>query len=248
MKKKAPATLSISAEQLQQLKQRIRERKLQEADWRLIEGILETVQFLRNAVQKKSMAVKRLLRMLFGPRTEKSQAVLPDAGGQQQSASPPTAQGEQRQHNGKRKGHGRNGADEFWGTAKVQIAHPNLKSGDRCPKCPKGKVYPLSEPALLIHFLSSAPVAATLYECQRLRCSCCGEVFTAEAPPEGSGRKYDEGAASMIAVLKYGHGFPFHRMEHLQEDLGVSRGESQLDSAGRAGLLHGELLESVDCR
>jgi len=221
MKKKAPGRLSVSPEQLQQLKQRIRERKLEEADWRLIEGILETVQLLRDAVQKKSMAVKRLLRMLFGPRTEKSQAVLPDARGEQQSAAPQAAQGEHRQDNGKRKGHGRNGADEFWGAAKVQVAHANLKTGDRCPKCPKGKVYPLSEPALLIHFQSSPPVAATLYECERLRCSSCGEVFTAEAPSEVSGKKYDESAGSAIAVLKYGHGFPFHRMEHLQEDQGV---------------------------
>jgi transposase len=221
MKKKSPGTLGVSPEQLQQLKQRIRERKLEEADWRLIEAILETMQFLRDAVQQKSMAVKRLLRMLFGPRTEKSRTVLPDAGGEQPSASPPTASGERRHHNGKRKGHGRNGAGEFWGAAKVQVAHPDLKSGARCPKCPKGKVYPLSEPALLIHFLSSPPVAATLYECQRLRCSSCGEVFTAEAPPEVSGKKYDESAGSMIAVLKYGHGFPFHRMEHLQGDLGV---------------------------
>jgi len=55
MKKKAPETLSVNPEQLQQLRQRIRERKLEEADWRLIEGILETVQFLRDAVQKKSI-------------------------------------------------------------------------------------------------------------------------------------------------------------------------------------------------
>jgi len=221
MKKKAPGTLSVDPEQLQQLRQRIHERKLEEADWRLIEAILETVVFLRDAVQQKSMAVKRLLRMLFGARTEKSHAVLPGVKGQQQAASPPTASGEQRQPNGKRKGHGRNGADEYWGAERVQIAHQSLKGGDRCPKCPKGKVYPLGEPALLIHFLSSPPVAATLYECERLRCSSCGEVFTAAAPPEVSGKKYDESAGSMIAVLKYGHGFPFHRMERLQEDLGV---------------------------
>jgi hypothetical protein len=79
----------------------------------------------------------------------------------------------------------------------------------------------LKDPALLIHFLSGPPVSATLYECERLRCNSCGAVFTAEAPQEVSAKKYDESAASMIAVLKYGHGFPFHRMEKLQEQLGV---------------------------
>jgi transposase len=217
MMSKDPETLGLSPEQLHQLKQRIRDRKLEEADWRLIEGILETVEVLRNAVQKKTVAVKRLLRMLFGPRTEKSQAVLPSAT----TASPTSPQGQERQGTRKGKGHGRNGADEFPGAAKVRVAHANLKSGDRCPKCPKGTLYCLKDPALLIHFLSGPPVSATLYECQRLRCSSCGQVFTAEAPQEVSAKKYDESAASMIAVLKYGHGFPFHRMEHLQEQLGV---------------------------
>jgi len=217
MKSTDPETLGVSPEQLQQLKQRVRERKLNEADWRLIEGILETVEVLRNAVQKKTMAVRRLLRMLFGPRTEKSQAVLPATTA---TATSPQ-EGQERQGTSKRKGHGRNGADEFQGAAKVQVAHASLKSGDRCPKCPKGKLYCLPDPALLIHFLSGPPVSATLYECERLRCSSCGEVFTAEAPQEVSAKKYHESAGSMIAVLKYGHGFPFHRMERLQEQLGV---------------------------
>jgi len=67
----------------------------------------------------------------------------------------------------------------------------------------------------------SPPVIATVYECQSLRCSSCGAVFTAEAPREVSGKKYDESAGSSIAVLKYGHGFPFHRLEHLQAHLGI---------------------------
>lgn len=214
--KKDPQMLSVSPQQLEELRQRIRERKLEEADYRLIEAILETVEFLRNAVQKKSMAVKRLLRILFGPRTEKSQA-----GGEHPTASQNPALREEGQQNGKRQGHGRNGAREYWGASRVRIAHQSLKGGDRCPQCPKGKVYPLAEPAVLIHFLSSPPIAATLYECERLRCSSCGAVFTAQAPLEASGKKYDESAGSMIAVLKYGHGFPFHRMEHLQAQLGV---------------------------
>ena len=216
MKSKDPETLGLSPEQLHQLKQRIRERKLEEADWRLIEGILETVEVLRNAVQKKTVAVKRLLRLVFGPRTEKSQAVLPAT-----TASASSPRGQERQLDSNRKGHGRNGADEFQGAAKVQVAHANLKSGDRCPKCPKGRLYCLKDPALLIHFLSGPPVSATLYECERLRCNSCGQVFTAEAPQEVSAKKYDESAGSMIAVLKYGHGFPFHRMERLQEQLGI---------------------------
>ncbi len=41
----------------------------------------------------------------------------------------------------------------------------------------------------------------------------------------GAGRrgekKYDETAASMIAMLRYGSGFPWNRLEGLQENLGI---------------------------
>jgi hypothetical protein len=40
--------------------------------------------------------------------------------------------------------------------------------------------------------------------------------------PEASGKdKYDETAGAMVALLKYGTGLPFHRMEKLHESLGV---------------------------
>jgi len=215
--KKGSAKLEVSTEQLQELKHRIRERKLQEADYRLIEAILETVEFLRDAVQKKTIAVKRLLGMLFGVRTEKTRKVLPNGGPKPPPPSPTTAG----QTANKRKGHGRNGVGEYWGAEKVQIAHQNLKTGDSCPQCPKGKLYDTRRPAVLVHFQGSPPVMATVYECQSLRCSSCGAVFSAEAPQEVSGKKYDETAGSTIAVLKYGHGFPFHRLEHLQAHLGI---------------------------
>jgi hypothetical protein len=47
----------------------------------------------------------------------------------------------------------------------------------------------------------------------------CGKVFTADLPAEVSAEKYDATAASMIGLLKYGGGFPFHRLENLQAKL-----------------------------
>src|SRR5208282_4355546 len=39
--------------------------------------------------------------------------------------------------------------------------------------------------------------------------------------PEGEEKKYDATAGSMIALLKYGTGMPFHRAETLQASLGI---------------------------
>jgi len=66
-----------------------------------------------------------------------------------------------------------------------------------------------------------APVSAKVYELQRLRCSLCGKVFTAQVPQDVGADKYDITVASMIGLLKYGTGMPFNRQEGLQESLGV---------------------------
>ncbi len=70
-----------------------------------------------------------------------------------------------------------------------------------------------------MRIVGQAPLTATIYDLQRLRCNLCGEVYSADAP-EGVGEdKYDESAAAMIAQLKYGTGMPFYRLEDLEQNL-----------------------------
>ena len=121
----------------------------------------------------------------------------------------------------KKPGHGRNGAADYKGASKVSISHESLTRGQCCPECQKGKVYPQKEPKTLVRVTGMAPLNATLYEAERLRCNLCNEVFEAEAPPEVGQEKYDDSAAAMIAMFKYGTGLPFTRLEALQKDLGI---------------------------
>ena len=60
-----------------------------------------------------------------------------------------------------------------------------------------------------------------MYELDRLRCNLCGEVFTAQEPEGVGPEKYDETTAAMIALLKYGSGMPFYRLEKLEHLLGI---------------------------
>jgi transposase len=151
--------------------------------------------------------------MLPAPRsTEKTSAVLPPANPQQQSKEKPP-------------GHGRNGASAYTGAKQVTVPHPTMKPGEPCPGCLKGKVYPLlgpnKEPRVLVRLVGQAPLAATVYQLDRLRCNLCGEVFTAPEPEGVGPEKYDETTAAMIALLKYGSGMPFYRLEKLEHLLGV---------------------------
>ena len=74
----------------------------------------------------------------------------------------------------------------------------------------------------MIDFTLFFPVklgTAPIWDCEQLRCATCGKVYTARAPEQAQGPKYDETALSMTAVLRYGTGMPFHRMDRLQRDL-----------------------------
>ena len=162
-------------------------------------------------------ALHAMAAMLVQPRTtEKTSSVV---GKPEDAASDP---GEQPDPNEPPPpGHGRNGAGAFSGAHRVEIKHQTLAHGDRCPECRQGNVYAQKEPKVLVRVTGQAPLAATIYSLERLRCGACGQVFTAQEP-EGVGKdKYDESAAAMIAQLKYGSGTPFHRLEQLEQQLGI---------------------------
>jgi len=118
-------------------------------------------------------------------------------------------------------GHGRNAASAFTGAEKVSVQHAQLKPGDPCPECREGRVYRQKEPKTLIRIVGQAPLKATVFEMERLRCNACCQVFTAEEPVGVGTGKYDMTAVAMIALLKYGTGMPFNRMERLEEQLGM---------------------------
>jgi hypothetical protein len=60
-----------------------------------------------------------------------------------------------------------------------------------------------------------------VYELDKLRCNLCGEIFTAPTPAGLGEEKYDAKSAAMIALLRYGSGFPGYRLEQLQGSLGM---------------------------
>ena len=79
----------------------------------------------------------------------------------------------------------------------------------------------MNKPAVIVQITGMAPLSATVYEKERLRCNACQKVFTAPSPPDVPASKYDERSASMIALLKYGCGLPFNRIERLERELGI---------------------------
>jgi len=163
--------------------------------------------------QKLKTALHAMAERLLRKRsTEKTSAVLaPDV-------APPPEKSEEGESAAA--GHGRHSAAAFTGANRVSIPHATLQPGDKCPECRKGKVY-RQEPATLVRFVGQAPLEATVFERERLRCNACGQIFTAEEPAQAGPAKYDATAVAMIALLKYGTGVPFKRLERLEGQLGM---------------------------
>ena len=105
--------------------------------------------------------------------------------------------------------------------AEVKSEPTRRRGTDPCPECGEGRVYRQKEPKTLIRIVGQAPLKATVFERERLRCNACCQVFTAAEPVGVGAGKYDMTAVAMIALLKYGTGMPFNRMERLEEQLGM---------------------------
>jgi len=201
---------------------------LSEDEYTKLHAAMETLVFLTQELEKKRVSIQRLKHLLFGATTETTrqvlQKILDQAGPQDpsgQKADPQAAPGPAAESQEKPHGHGRNGAEAYVGAEKVCVPHESLKPGDPCPLCKKGTVYESVEPGRLVRIQGQAPLGATVYELQKLRCHLCGEIFTARTPPGVGTEKYDAESASMIALLKYGTGLPFNRLQRLEGSLGV---------------------------
>ena len=237
------ARIDLTMDQLVKFLERM-EKEVPREDYQILEKLVSTLVYLTNRLESQGVTIKELRKLLFGLKSEKLSKVLddleatnpdgvssadansqgPEGAGRaaptdQKNPSPSEEEGGVEE---KRKGHGRNPADAYKGAEKIYLPHETLKPGDPCPEAGcRGKVYELMHPSVLVRVVGRSFLGAKVIERQQLRCNLCLKVFTAKMP-EGMGpEKYDETAASMIAILRYGSGFPFNRLEELQANFGI---------------------------
>ena len=227
-----PEIIEVDSQQVEDMLERAA-ATLNEEDLLLIRRIVESYGHIANLVGDKDTTIARLRKLLFGASTEKSKNILDDQQQAPDSSLPDDPQDEpdsdanrNAEHSAPDSsaasnedpptpGHGRYSADDYSGAEQVEIQHPRLAAGDACPECHQGTLYE-KPPSVLVRFVGQAPLQATVYRMQKLRCHLCGKIFTAPAPQDVGDQKYDHTAASMIGLLKYGSGLPFNRLQRLQ--------------------------------
>ena len=208
-KQNEPDRVQLSETELDELKQKIIEDKLSQKDKDLLIKALQGMLWLSKMLEAKKLSLRKLAR-LFGFKTEKSKSGK--NGGRPKGSGGKSG--------GKPSGHGKNGKDDFSGAKKVFHEHSEHKEGDRCPVCDRGNLYS-TPPGSFIHFTGKAPVQAEVHLLEKLRCSGCGEIFTAQLPDELRKQKYDESCDVAIAMMRYGLGVPFNRLDQWQKSLGI---------------------------
>jgi transposase len=146
----ARARIEVNLEELDQVLEEARQAPLSE-----------------DRYQKLKTALHALAEWARSRSTEKTKAVLGEVEDRSPAnavTTPDSAEEQRGKPVGASPGHGRNGAEAFQEAKKVEIAHPKLKHGDRCPGCGKGNVYRQKEARTLVRIVGQAPLDATLYE------------------------------------------------------------------------------------
>jgi transposase len=208
--------IDVSTEELEALLDQGRP-SLSEDGYQKLRAAIRTLGYVTELLAKQETTLAKLRELFCPANTEKTEIVLKQAGVDTGMKKSKTSA-----ENRKKPGHGRNSAADYRGANKVAVPHGSLKAGDPCPDAHcGGKVYVQREPGVLVRIKGQAPLAATVYELEKLRCNLCGNVYTAVAPQEAGEKKYDETAASMIALLRYGSGVPWYRLQGLERSLGI---------------------------
>ncbi len=247
---KQPAqNVTLSADDGEALIARVHLSNLPRADAGMVEQVIRMYFWVAFALQEAKLSVKRLRDVLFGPRRTPAEPpesapsttssaplgaaedggepasvdeVAPSAAAAGGAAALDASQGEAKPkpQGGHRVGTGRLGAEAYVGASRVECRHEDLAVGQRCPVCGQGTLYELP-PGVEIRIDGHALLSAIRYELQKLRCSACGQMFTAPLPREAGEAKYSPRARAVLVVGRYYLGLPFYRLQGYQAMLGV---------------------------
>ena len=224
-------------DEVKSLRARLGTGQWQEEDWGLLERVLGSYERLLAMLCEAQITLKRLQTLLFGKRRQRRNGLAsgtsvsggatggcdhesgtdarlrPGVETSGDAVNPPRA-------GGHRPGYGRLGMATYEGAERVECRHEALAVGQRCPVCGQGRLYGVP-PGVEIRIDGNAFLSAIRYEVEKLRCSACGQVFTAQLPVDAGTEKYSPRARAVLAVGRYYLGLPLYRLEGYQAMVGV---------------------------
>jgi transposase len=148
-----PEIVEVNSTQLEDVLRRA-EQSLDPEDYRLLRAITESYAYIADLVEDKNTSIRRLRKLFFGARTEKTDTVVgrrteqPDDGSHEHPAgAQPTSEGadlgesDEADEASALQGHGRHAADVYRGAERIEVPHESFRAGDPCPECRQGTLY-----------------------------------------------------------------------------------------------------------
>lgn len=226
-----PSRVEMSEGELEKLIAEVQSSSLSESSKDLIVKVLLSFAWLSRELERKTLSIRKLLRIFFGRKSEKQSKEKKDKtdkgdkpeGGSAGTGSPKPET--PKPDKPKPKGHGKNGQAQFESAERIPVPHPTLKDKDNCPSCGVGRLYAFGV-ACVLRIFGQAPLQAKVFELEQLRCASCQELFTAPLPEAAGVNRHHESANAMVAFLNYGAGVPFYRLEGIQKQMGVPLADS----------------------
>jgi hypothetical protein len=229
---KQPEDVRLSREEGEALMERIERNALSAEDRRLLVKLLTFYFWLLFALREAKLSLKRLKVLVFGEKPKKPKppssggAAGGGSGGERETQTNASQGGPSPASAGPAgqkpppPGHGRQGADVYRAAQTVACRHEELAVGERCPACGRGQLYRLP-PGVEMRLDGNALLSAVRYELEKLRCSACGQIFTASVPAAAGPEKYTARARAVLALARYYLGVPWYRLEGFQTLVGV---------------------------
>jgi transposase len=230
---KRPEEVTLSREGGEALITRLEADALTAEDRRVLVKVLTFYFWLLFALREAKLSLKRLKSLVFGEKGKKREPPESgggaNGGGGQGGTEAAVAEPGVRQGAGERRqtaasahqpGHGRQSAAVYRETQRIECRHEELAIGERCPACGRGRLYQLPA-GIEMRLDGHALLSAVRYELEKLRCSACGQVFTAALPAGAGVEKYSARARAVLALGRYYLGVPLYRLEGYQALLGV---------------------------
>jgi transposase len=226
---KRPEDVELSREEGEALLARLETNTLTAEDRQVLGKVLTFYFWLLFALREAKLSLKRLKVLVFGEKPKPPAAGGASSGGSEDGSAPPTATSpgvpsplpaSSPEKKLPPPGHGRHGTDVYRAAQTVECRHAELAVGERCPACGRGTLYQLP-PGVEMRLDGNALLSAVRYELEKLRCSACGQLFTASVPTAGGTEKYTARARAVLALARYYLGLPWHRLEGFQALVGV---------------------------
>jgi transposase len=255
--KPPPERVTLTSEEGEALIDRVYASDLPRADCTVVAQIIRLHFWLMLAIQEAKLSLKRFRTMLFGESAKRRATPASDTPSDMPESlvadpsptsaanpAPPVKQS----RGGHRPGPGQLGAEAYVGATRTQCRHEELAPGERCPLCGQGRLYRLP-PGVEIRIDGHALLSAMRYEVEKLRCSACGQIFTAPLPTEAGEDKYSPRARAVLAIGRYYLGLPFYRLQSYQAMLGVPVADAtqwdQIEQVGDCSYRVFEVLERL---